>query len=223
MNIALQQTTPRKSLFSKIRYRGFITTFRCIALLVLSVTPVSNAYSLEHDSLSIDEQIDALKNIPSTYHDHYYEYDRYQYHEDMTSGFPISIAPQHEPIFFFSPKHKQWAAFDRDGVRVGYGRANGGGEWCDDIQRPCQTPQGEFHITRKGSMRCRSSKYPLPDGGAPMPFCMFFMGGNAIHGSMTLSSKNDSHGCIRIFNYAAYWLSHYFAQKGTRVVVLKYS
>ena len=47
----------------------------------------------------------------------------------------------------------------------------------------------QFSVKRKGLPSCVSSKFPLGKGGAPMPYCMFFRGGYAIHGSPRIIDK----------------------------------
>ncbi len=127
-----------------------------------------------------------------------------------------------ERAFVFSPRHKMWAAYDSDGYLVASGKANGGAAYCPDIGRPCRTPGGTFRVRSKGSPSCVSSKFPVGVGGAAMPYCMFFHGGYAIHGSPYISNRNGSHGCIRVRTSAAKWLSHNFMRGGTKVVVLPY-
>jgi hypothetical protein len=101
---------------------------------------------------------------------------------------PHTIKKVGEKVFIFSPKAKQWAAYDPNGMLVGYGRANGGGDFCEELGEPCHTPQGKFRVYRKGTEDCVSNTFPLAQhGGAGMPFCMFFSGGNAIHGSPQIS------------------------------------
>lgn len=65
-----------------------------------------------------------------------------------------------------------------------------------------------------------------------MPYCMFFNGGQAFHGSPGGVIKgNVSHGCVRMFVEDAEWLRYDFVEppmdtngyRGTRVVVLPYS
>ena len=97
---------------------------------------------------------------------------------------PKSIRSTGERVFIFSPKARQWAAYDSGGQVMGYGRANGGNNFCAELNEPCYTPHGSFRVYRKGSQDCRSSIFPLETGGgAAMPYCMFFKGGSAIHGS----------------------------------------
>lgn len=136
--------------------------------------------------------------------------------------FPKQVSASGVRTFVFSPRYKMWAAYDRSGKRVAHGIANGGASYCADVGRPCRTPSGTFRVHSKGSYDCKSSKYPVGRGGAPMPYCMFFRGGYAIHGSPQISNRNGSHGCIRVTTSAARWLSSRFMTIGTRVRVLPY-
>ena len=137
-------------------------------------------------------------------------------------AFPKHVRPPGKRVFIFSPRSKAWAAYAPNGRLVGYGRASGGATWCRDVGRPCRTVRGTFRVYRKGSARCRSGKYPLPRGGAPMPYCMFFYKSYGIHGSPNVPNYNASHGCIRVKTRAAAWLSRYFIRHGTTVVVTSY-
>jgi len=125
-------------------------------------------------------------------------------------------------MFLFDPKQVAFAIYDEYGRRIGVGKAVGGGTWCSDVGRSCRTVRGEFKVYSKGSKYCKSGAYPRPHGGAPMPYCMHFHRGYAIHGSYDLPDKNASHGCIRVDKQTAKWLSENFIQKGTKVVVLDY-
>ncbi len=140
----------------------------------------------------------------------------------VNSVFPKQIAGSNRRTFVFSPRYKIWAAYDKSGRRMAHGIANGGAHYCADVGRPCRTPRGNFAVHSKGSFACKSSKYPLPRGGAPMPYCMHFNKGYAIHGSPQISNRNGSHGCIRVTTSAAQWLSSNFMRIGTRVKVLPY-
>jgi lipoprotein-anchoring transpeptidase ErfK/SrfK len=124
--------------------------------------------------------------------------------------------------FVFSPRKHMWYAYDSDGDLVKSGRASGGKAYCPDIGRACRTPRGYFRVWSKGGPGCVSSKYPVGEGGAPMPYCMFFSKYYAIHGSNDVPNRNASHGCIRVQPSAAHWLSAKFIRIGTRVVVLSY-
>ena len=84
-----------------------------------------------------------------------------------------------EKVFVFDPQTHAWSAYE-NGNLVGSGRASGGSNYCKDLGRSCHTPVGVFHVLSKGSADCKSSKFPLPNGGAPMPYCMFFSGNYAI-------------------------------------------
>ena len=59
-----------------------------------------------------------------------------------------------------------------------------------------------------------------------MPYCMFFKGGFAIHGSNILPGHHASHGCVRITPQDAKWLNEEFIDMpgsgGTKVIILPY-
>ena len=123
--------------------------------------------------------------------------------------------------FVFNPRTHRWAAMD-DGRIIKSGRASGGRSYCTDIHRACHTPVGVFRIHQKGGPECRSSRYPVGEGGAPMPYCMFFSQYYAVHGSYEVPNYNASHGCIRVSPSDARWLSHHFMSIGTKVIVKPY-
>lgn len=112
-----------------------------------------------------------------------------------------------------------FGAYDESGHLVHWGPASGGRGWCPDLGRGCHSPVGSFAIYNKGGAGCVSSKYPLGEGGAPMPYCMFFHGNYALHGSPLVPGFNASHGCIRMFTQDAEWLNEEFADIGTQVIV----
>lgn len=124
--------------------------------------------------------------------------------------------------FVYNPKTLKWQAIHSDGTVVRTGRGSAGRSYCPDIRRSCRTPSGTFYIQSKGSAACRSSRYPLGKGGAPMPYCMFFSKYYAIHGSYDVPNHNASHGCIRVKPEDARWLSRHFIQIGTKVIVKPY-
>lgn len=136
--------------------------------------------------------------------------------------FPSRIRATGSKIFVFSPRMRQWAAYSAGGELLKTGRANGGSGYCSELGRPCRSPRGWFRVRSKGSASCVSGKFPLGTGGAPMPYCMFFHGGYAIHGSPYIGKNNTSHGCIRVQTAAAQWLSQNFMNIGTRVLILPY-
>jgi hypothetical protein len=116
----------------------------------------------------------------------------------------------------------QWAAYNPSGELVRTGRASGGRSYCPDIHRGCRSPVGRFTVYSKGGSDCISRKFPVGRGGAKMPYCMFFHGGYALHGSYEVPDYNASHGCVRTPPESAAWLSHNFVRVGTVVVVKPY-
>lgn len=124
--------------------------------------------------------------------------------------------------FIFNPNSLSWKAVNADGKVVRTGRASGGRKYCPDIGRSCKTPSGVFHVSSKGGAGCRSSRYPLGRGGAPMPYCMFFSKNYALHGSYDVPNYNASHGCVRLPPSDAKWLSRNFIKIGTTVVIKPY-
>lgn len=124
--------------------------------------------------------------------------------------------------FVFEPGKSAFAAYDSNGDLVKSGRASGGMAYCDDIYRSCRTPVGTFRVHSKGDADCISRKYPVGEGGAPMPYCMYFNGGYAIHGSYYVPNHPASHGCIRLIPATAQWLHQNFIRVGTVVKVHPY-
>lgn len=147
------------------------------------------------------------------------------HHSEDTKGrsaFPSRRAATGRKVFIFDPKSTAWAAYDASGERVKTGRASGGSNYCPDIGRKCRTVRGQFAVQVKKGPGCVSKKFPLGRGGAPMPHCMFFHKGYAIHGSYHVPNYNASHGCIRVLPSAAKWLSNEFMGIGTTVIVNSY-
>lgn len=137
----------------------------------------------------------------------------------LTMGISVS---SYSNTFVFNPRAHTWTAINDAGHVVRSGRASGGAGYCKDIHRSCRTPVGTFRVWSKGSASCRSSRYPLPHGGARMPYCMFFSKYYAIHGSDDVPNYNASHGCIRVHPGDAHWLSSNFIHIGTTVKVKSY-
>lgn len=143
---------------------------------------------------------------------------------------PGQISPPGEKVIIVDPRIHQWGAYTPDGELVNSGLATAGGSWCRDIKRSCRTKAGSFRIFSLGAKGCRSSKYPLPRGGAPMPYCMFFNGGQGIHGSYNVVRGNVSHGCVRVKVDDAAWLRFNFVDgpnagnnyRGTKVIIRPY-
>lgn len=124
--------------------------------------------------------------------------------------------------FIFNPNNLSWKAINEQGKVVRTGKGSGGSTYCADIRRGCKTPAGQYRIISKGSAGCRSSRYPLGGGGAPMPYCMFFSKYYAIHGSNDVPNRNASHGCVRVKPADAQWLSRNFIKVGTKVIIKPY-
>jgi len=110
-----------------------------------------------------------------------------------------------------------WAAY-QDGRLVKSGRVSGGKNYCPDLHRGCRTPTGTYTVYSKQGSGCISTKFPVGKGGAKMPYCMFFKGGYAMHGSNAVPNYNASHGCVRMPVEDARWLNQEFVNVGsTRV------
>lgn len=122
----------------------------------------------------------------------------------------------------FNPRTHTLTAYSGSGSVVRSFQASGGRNYCPDIHRGCHTPTGTFHVLAERGADCRSSRYPVGKGGAPMPYCMFFTQFYAIHGSYEVPNYNASHGCIRVHPSTAKWLMNHFVEIGTMVKVLSY-
>ncbi len=129
--------------------------------------------------------------------------------------FPKQIDPPGERKILVSlnPHVLAWAAYNAEGTLQAWGPASGGQDWCSDIGRGCHTKLGHFEIYQSEGRGCVSSKFPVHRGGAPMPYCMYFYKGFAIHGSPHVPGYNASHGCVRIFISDAKWLNQEFVMK----------
>jgi hypothetical protein len=146
--------------------------------------------------------------------------------------FAVEIAPPGEKLVIVDPHVHAWGAYDATGNLVHWGMATAGSDWCRDLHRPCHTKVGTFHVYSLGDSSCVSHKFPLPHGGAPMPYCMYFNGGQALHGSYgsEVVYGNISHGCVRLHVKDAEWLRYNFVEgpnalnnyKGTTVIVRPY-
>jgi L,D-transpeptidase ErfK/SrfK len=118
-----------------------------------------------------------------------------------------------------------WGAYSHDGRLVRWGPISGGKDYCPDVRRGCRTPVGRFAIYHKQGPGCISTKFPIPRGGAPMPYCMFFHKGYALHGSPVVPGYHASHGCVRMFTQDARWLNQDFIDlpghngRGTTVII----
>ena len=138
------------------------------------------------------------------------------------SRLPSHIQTNGERVILVNPNVHAWGAYSRDGKLTRAGLATAGSSWCPDIDRPCRTRAGTFHIQSLGGSDCKSTRYPVGEGGAHMPYCMYFNGSQGIHGSNELAEANLSHGCVRISVSDARWLRFNFSEIGTKVVIKPY-
>lgn len=141
--------------------------------------------------------------------------------KDYGSRLPQTISSR-EKVVVVDPTVHAWGAYGPDGHLVKAGLVTAGANYCPDIKRPCRTSVGTFRIFSLGSGSCKSHKFPVGRGGAPMPYCMYFQGGQALHGSYEVVEGNVSHGCVRMRVSDAEWLRFNFANVGTKVIVRPY-
>lgn len=159
----------------------------------------------------------------SSYNNRYSGY-RPDFNADYSSRLPGSMNTNGKKIVLVDPAVHTWGAYGEDGNLIRAGIATAGGDFCPDIGKPCRTDVGTFRVSSVGGGECKSKKYPLPNGGGLMPYCMFFSNGQALHGSPdnALIEANISHGCVRMRIPDAEWLRNNFVAVGTKVVVLPY-
>jgi L,D-transpeptidase ErfK/SrfK len=134
------------------------------------------------------------------------------------SPFPHSISAPGVRTIIVSKDRMAWGAYNADGSLERWGPASSARGYCPDVGA-CHTPSGTFQIYNKEGAGCFSRKFPVGRGGAPMPYCMFFHGGYALHGSYEVPGYNASHGCVRILVPDAEWLNEDFTDIGTPVIV----
>lgn len=142
------------------------------------------------------------------------------------SRLPMTINTNGKKVVYIDPNVHAWGAYASNGHLIRAGIATAGGAICppDADSRNCKTSAGTFRITSIGGSSCYSKKYPKPHGGGLMPYCMYFHGGQALHGSPAdiVTEDNVSHGCVRMMIPDAAWMVKHFAQVGTNVVVAPY-
>jgi hypothetical protein len=143
---------------------------------------------------------------------------------DYAARIPQQINATGEKVVVVYPTVYTWGAYNEEGDLIRAGIATSGGKWCEDLGRPCQTSVGTFRIRSLGDGSCISTRYPLPNGGGLMPYCMYFSGNMALHGSPdgAVVEDNISHGCVRMLIPDAEWLRYNFASRGTKVIVQPY-
>ena len=136
------------------------------------------------------------------------------------SPLPTQIDAPGEKTIIVSLKVLAWGAYNANGQLLNWGPASGGQGYCPDIHRGCHTVTGKFAVYHKEGRGCFSRKFPVGRGGAPMPYCMFFHGGFALHGSYIVPGYNASHGCVRMFVNDAQWLNQEFLANDLNVPVI---
>lgn len=102
-----------------------------------------------------------------------------------------------------------WGPISSSAERIECGRVH-------EKKRKCITPTGNFYALGKDRDRV-SSKYPPPNGGAPMKYAVRFYGDYWIHAG-ALPGHPDSHGCIRVLEEDAQWLFRWTDKKTTIIV-----
>ncbi|MDF1646283.1 MAG: L,D-transpeptidase [Legionellaceae bacterium] len=133
----------------------------------------------------------------------------------------------HEKQIIVDQDKLAWGAYDENGKLLNWGPIASGRDKCPDSKKSCNTMSGIFRMFSKENSRCSSDVYPVGRGGAPMPYCMYFHKGFAMHGSNDIPGYRASHGCVRMFTRDAKWLNEEFVeissddndQKGTKVIV----
>jgi hypothetical protein len=139
---------------------------------------------------------------------------------------PAHINSQHENVIVVDPREHNWGAYDKKGKLVRWGIATAGSDRCEDTPHSCRTTTGYFRIHSLGNSDCISHKYD----GAAMPYCMFFNGSQALHGSTDIQFENRSHGCVRVHIDDAMWLRYHFVEgpnesnhfRGTQIIIRPY-
>lgn len=141
-------------------------------------------------------------------------FQAWDYHS--LSPLPLTYNTHGKKLVLINLTQQAFAAYNENGKKLKWGPVSPGKRWCADVGRPCKTVVGTFKVYRKGGSGCKSYKYD----NAPMPYCMFFRGGYAMHGSW-LPGHPASHGCVRMFTDDAKWLNHSFVSTGTIVKVVR--
>ncbi len=188
---------------------------RCTVVRVISVMAIALGLTA---CVQFDESTYITDDAGKVHHTTYYTLDK-----RGRNYFPLKIKPRGRKIFIFDPKATAWGAYDEYGDRVMTGSASGGKDFCEDVKKPCRTVTGTFHVYNKRGVNCLSGEYPVEtEGGAKMPYCMYFFQGYTIHAGYEVPAYNTSHGCIRVLPSAAKWLNEQFIARGTIVAVLSY-
>ncbi len=156
---------------------------------------------------------------PNREYDSDSEYDSNTDNDISSAPFPSKISSSN--IIKVDLGQLAWGAYDDGGNLVKWGRASGGKNYCADINKGCKTVTGTFTIYRKQGSECKSNRFPVGKGGAPMPYCMHFHGAYAMHGGQ-VPNYNASHGCVRLVHEDAQWLNEDFVRVGSTRVNITY-
>lgn len=144
-----------------------------------------------------------------------------------TEGAPLpAFFKTTEKLILIDPQEHVWGAYRSNGKLLRWGIASAGANACRENGKPCRTQHGTFRIYSIGNENCISHKYD----DAPMPYCMYFNGNQALHGSNEVEFENISHGCVRIHIDDAKWLHDNFVEapkavnhfRGTVIIVKSY-
>src|SRR3990167_9993046 len=90
---------------------------------------------------------------------------------DYSSRIPQHIDTYGERAVVVDPNVHVWGAYDANGDLMRAGLAVAGADWCSDLGRQCHTSAGSFRVFSLGDVNCQSSLFPIPRGGAPLPYC----------------------------------------------------
>jgi L,D-transpeptidase ErfK/SrfK len=148
--------------------------------------------------------------------------DWHNLHDWDFSPMPLYRNTHHHRLVVVNLHKFAFGAYDEHGHLLRWGPASSGAKICpENSARSCLTPHGSFRVFKIGGKNCISNTYPLSTkGGAPMPYCMFFHSGFAMHASTLMGFKNMSSGCVRLFIDDAKWLNNNFVTVGTQVDVI---
>lgn len=136
------------------------------------------------------------------------------------SPLPNKLNTHGHQLLLVNLKLFAFGAYDKTGKLLYWGPVNSGNQQCPSGKGACLTSTGYFRIFHIEGKDCMSHEYPLEThGGDPMPYCMYFHGGAAIHASTLSGFINRSAGCVRLFHSDAKWLYEQFVKRGTRVLV----
>ena len=139
---------------------------------------------------------------------------------------PAKIKSPLEKLIVIDPKAHVYGAYNANGKLIRWGIASAGRTICNDTGEHCRTKTGAFRIYSLGNANCYSHKY----NDASMPYCMYFNGSEALHGSNDVEFDNVSHGCVRVHNDDAEWLRFHFVEGptstnhylGTKIIIKSY-